>query len=379
MADRRPRVLLASGPVRDVSPGEAAIALAAGFADAADVAVIGLAEGGRALAAVLAEPDGEVESLHTGWLVRCADLVAVGTDRSAGSDLTFGTGSAERGLMTGPTGLGHQADSSAGPGRLDAPLTGSSAGLGRLVAYAAQSGQPRTLVVDLTGTDSHDAGAGLLGSLGALADVDLDAGPHALAGLGILDLEPARRRLAGWELVGVVPPGEQRDLLLGLRGVTSRRGRQLGISAERMLAMDSALERFVRTGAPDLAQAEGAGAAGGLGFAILALGGRLSPGPAFCADRSRLDRAIGPADLVVTGCDSFDFGSRGGAVVGELATRCEAAETPLVVVSPVVGMSGREMRVMGVESAHPVDPGPDLARALTTTARRLAGGWTARW
>jgi len=351
MADRRPRVLLASGPVAGISPGQASIALAAGFAAAADVAVIGLAEGGRALAQVLVEPEGEVEALHAGWLVRSTDLVAVGTDGPAALD----------------------------PSTAADPLTGSSAGLGRLVAYAAQSGRPRILVVDLTATSSHDAGAGLFGTLGAVADVDLNAGADALTGLGSLDLESPRLRLAGWQLVGLVPPGEQQDQLLGLRGVTSRRGRQLGVPAERMLAVDAALERFVRAAAPELAQADGAGAAGGLGFAILALGGRLSTGPAFCADRSQLDRAIGPADLVVTGCDSFDFGSRGGAVIGELAGRCEAAQTPLVVVSPVVDMSGREMRVMGVESAHPVEPGPDVPKALTATARRLAAGWTARW
>ncbi len=81
----------------------------------------------------------------------------------------------------------------------------------------------------------------------------------------------------------------------------------------------------------------------------------------------------------MTACDSYDFGSRGGGVVTELARRCEAAETPLVVVSPLVGMSGREMRVMGVESAHPLEPGAETATALSATARRLAAGWTARW
>ena len=66
-------------------------------------------------------------------------------------------------------------------------------------------------------------------------------------------------------------------------------------------------------------------------------------------------------------------------ISAELAARCEAFEVPLVVISPVVGMSGREMRTLGVESAHPVDPGTGSADGLTRTARRLAEGWTPRW
>lgn len=348
MADRRPRVLLATGPVGDLAPRAVAVALARGFADAADVAVIGLAEGGAALGRALAGPDGEFESLSTGWLAHGAGLVAVG------------------GVASQPS---------------DDPLAGSSSALGRLAGYAASRTPTGTLVVDLTGSAPacHDAGAGLLGALGAVADVPLDAGPDALARLTELDLHPVRELLADRPLVGVVPPGEVTDLLLGLRGITSRRGRAALVAAPRMLAVDDALERFARAAAPELAAAPGAGAAGGLGFAVLALGGRLATGAALAAEVWGLPRALAGADLVVTACDSFDFGSRGGGVVTELARRCDEAETPLVVVASALGMSGREMRVMGVESAHPIEPASDLEPALTETGRRLAAGWLARW
>ncbi len=345
MAERRPRVLLASGPVGAIAPRLSAVALARGFADAADVAVFGLADGGRALGRALAEPDGEFEALRVGWLARRHDLLAVGADPVPAED----------------------------------PLGGSSAHLGALVGYALQGPTPATLAIDLTGADVHDAGAGLLGALGAVADVRLDAGPEPLAALTRIELDAVRERLGVCRLVGLVPAGQDADLLLGLRGVTSRRGRGLGTPAERMLALDAALERFACTAADQAARTPGAGASGGLGFAVLALGGRLTTPAAFCAEASGLERALAAADLVVTACDSFDFGSRGGGVVTELARRCETAQTPLVVVSPVVGMSGREMRVMGVESAHPLEPGADTAAALTATGRRLAAGWTPRW
>lgn len=348
-------MLLASGPIGSLSPREAAIALARGFDGAAIVAAAGLAEGGPALARALTEPDGQVDWFPSGWQARTPELVGVGAHPSESPD----------------------------------PLTGSSAALGSLLNEALTPTAPATVVVDL-GADheaaiAHDAGAGLLAALGAVADVALDQGPEPLRGLTAIDLDPVRRRLAGRALIGVVRPGQEQDKLLGLRGITSRRGRSLRTAPERMLAIDAALERFAGavaadlSGTPELARADGGGAAGGLGFAVLALGGRVTTGPALGADLQGLAATIGRADLVVVGCDSFDFGSRGGAVVTELARRCEQAQTPLMVVSPVMGMSGREMRVMGVESAHPVIPVGDEAASLTSTARRLAAGWVARW
>ncbi len=395
MAERGPRVLLACGGVAELSPRATAEALARGFAESAEVAVVGLAAGGRALGQALVEPVGELESLRAGWLARRPGLLAVGADPELPAD----------------------------------PLTGSSAALGRLVGYALQSDRslpndgavPRealinhvpaaahsagdleppalaphdsgraalgdsargerttSVAIDLSALNVHDAGAGLLGALGATADVVLDAGPEPLARISRLDLDAARARFAGCDLVGLVSPGELDDQLLGLRGITSRRGRGLGTAAERMLAVDAGLERFSGLADAGHARAAGAGAAGGAGFAVLALGGRLSTGAAFCAERVDLDRGLAAADLVVTACDSFDFGTRGGGVVTDLAQRCEAVETPLLVVSPTIEMSEREMRVMGVESGHWLEPAADTGVALTATGRRLVAGWSARW
>lgn len=348
MADRRrPRVLVASGPVGRLDPVAASVALARGFAARSDVAVIGLAESGPALATVLAGRDGELERLSTGWLARSVDMLVVGLHQS--------------------------------PSPFRPPLTGSSVELGRLLAYALAGPGAGQVVVDLCVDPGHDSGAGLLAALGATGDVALDAGWEPLAGVTRVDLEPARRLLAGRQLVGVVPSGQATDQLLGLRGITARQGRAAAVPTDRMLAADAALERFARLVAPTQARADGAGGAGGLGFALLALGGTLTTGAALTADAAGLDRTLARADLVLTACDSFDFGSRGGGVVAELARRCTEAEVPLVVVAPVLGMSGREMRVLGVESAHVLEAGPDPAAALTATAARLAAGWTSRW
>ena len=103
---------------------------------------------------------------------------------------------------------------------------------------------------------------------------------HGLDGLSELDLAPARALLGETELVGVVPAAQLGQPLLGLRGITSRAGREAGVDPELMLRTDAALEAFARLASPAQATAPGAGACGGLGFAVLALGGRLSTGPA---------------------------------------------------------------------------------------------------
>ena len=142
----------------------------------------------------------------------------------------------------------------------------TSVPLGRAVRRALEE-RASVLYVDLAGPVVHDAGAGFLSALGAVGDVPLDRGAMPLATLTDLDLQAARTLLADTELVGVVPSPELRGLLLGLRGITSRLGRDHDVDPARMLAVDAALERFASLAAPQQATAPGSGACGGLGFA----------------------------------------------------------------------------------------------------------------
>lgn len=109
------------------------------------------------------------------------------------------------------------------------PYEASSLVLGRALAAVLAGPRPGRLLVDLAGLDVHDAGAGLLAGLGAVGSgADLTGGVAALAGLTAVDLASVREVLAGVDLVGVVPSAERADQLLGLRGITSRRGRAVG-------------------------------------------------------------------------------------------------------------------------------------------------------
>jgi glycerate kinase len=247
---------------------------------------------------------------------------------------------------------------------------------------AALSDRPATLYVDLTGPMVHDAGAGALGALGARADAPLDRGPGPLSALTWLDVDPVREVLGGTELIGVVPESELSSRLLGLRGITARRGRDCDEDPERMLATDAALERFASLAAPEAASVPGGGACGGLGFAVLALGGRLATGPSVTLATATEGRR---PDLVLTGCTVFDFARRGGGVVAEVARLATAALSPCVVLAGEVFVGAREMRAMGIESAYAVRPeGARPApsgwspgeQELTDLARRVARSWS---
>ena len=241
------------------------------------------------------------------------------------------------------------------------------------------SQRPDRLLLDLAGMDVHDAGAGLLAGLGARASgADLTAGVAGLAGLTAVDLDLVRERLAEVELVGVVPTPEREAQLLGLRGITSRRGRAAGEDPAPLLAADSALQRLTELVAPGPATLPGAGACGGLGWVVLALGGRLATGPEL-----GLADVIARPDLLVSGCGVFDFGSRGGGVVAAAAQVAAEHLAPCVVIAGEVLIGAREMRTMGIEAAYPIrtssldaPAGGDLsAEEVAQVAVRVARSW----
>ena len=261
------------------------------------------------------------------------------------------------------------------------PYGSGSLLLGRAIATILTEHRPRRLLVDLAGIDVHDAGAGLLAGLGARSSgADLTTGVAGLTGLSAVDLDPVRELLGGVELVGVVPTPERDALLLGLRGITSRRGRAAGEDPAPLLAADSALQRLTELVAPEHGGGPGAGACGGLGWVVLALGGRLVTGP----ELGLADVAT-EVDLLVSGCGVFDFATRGGGVVAAAAEVAAGHLAPCVIIAGEVLIGAREMRTMGIEAAYPirastldVPTGGDLtADEVAQAAVRVARSW--RW
>lgn len=369
------RVVIGTDSIGPLSSAEAGLTLAGGW-PSAQIQVVAMGESGSGLASAVGELVGQEPRLVAagelvGTVVESDHVVLI----SAASDPLRPVAAA----ATGQTAARRSID-----------LQASSSGLGVVLAQTLpRIGHPRSdqaaaqVVLDLTGNSAHDGGAGLLAALGATADVDLSAGVEGLGRIDRLDLGPARARLGGRPLIGVISAEESDWPLLGLRGITSRLGRETGMDTETMLGTDAALERFAGLADPEASGRPGAGAGGGLGFAVLALGGQLVTGPSFCARLGHLDEHLSGADLAITGCTVYDFARRGGGVLAEVAARAVAALVPCVVLAGEVLIGAREMRTMGVEAAYAAResslsaPVSELgAEELLALAARVSRSWS---
>lgn len=260
------------------------------------------------------------------------------------------------------------------------PEDASTYGVGELLLAARDAGAQR-IVVGLGGSGSNDGGAGLLAALGATADRPLDAGVAGLVGITRVDLPDAPLGDPGE--VELVAASDVDNPLTGLFGATKVFGAQKGIREEDMPRWDAVLEAYAAASDRFVATAKGAGAAGGLGFAMLLLGATRQPGVEVVAEATGLAERAAKADLVVTGEGSFDPQSSGGKAPAGVAAVAGAALRPCVVLAGRVGIGTREMRALGVESAYSLldtvgeeRAFAEPAAALAELAERVARTWS---
>jgi glycerate 2-kinase len=257
--------------------------------------------------------------------------------------------------------------------------TASTRGVGELVLAAVDGGATR-VVVGLGGSGTNDGGAGFLAALGATADGPLDQGPAGLAGVTQVDLAPARARVGDAELVLA---SDVDNPLTGLFGATKTYGPQKGVAEDRIAVLDGWLETFAKATDRRTSLEKGAGAAGGLGYGLLCLGARREPGIELVVGAVGLADRARAADLVLTGEGAFDFSSRSGKVPYGVAEVAGGALRPCVALAGQVLVGSREMRALGVESAHSLVDLVGLERAmadpagsLTDLAARVARSWS---
>ncbi|HWG92734.1 MAG TPA: glycerate kinase [Mycobacteriales bacterium] len=254
------------------------------------------------------------------------------------------------------------------------PRRTTTYGVGQLVRAALDAGAGR-VVVGLGGSATNDGGAGLLAALGVqrldAAGQQLAPGGAALAALDRLEGDPDPR-LAQVELVAATDVDAP---LLGLFGASAVFGPQKGAGRDDVLALDAALTRWadaLEARTRPVRDLPGAGAAGGLGAALLALGARRESGLDLVAAHTGLDDAVDGADLVLTGEGTFDMTSLRGKVVGGVCRRAAEAAVPCVVVAGQVEVGRREAAAAGVESEHALADAVGLERALERPAEALA-------
>ncbi|WP_433386725.1 glycerate kinase family protein [Micromonospora sp. KLBMP9576] len=236
------------------------------------------------------------------------------------------------------------------------PKSTTSYGLGLLVAAAVEAGA-RTVVIGLGGSGTNDGGAGMLTALGVTPlDGTGSALPYGGAALGATAALDGTPRLRDARLVAAT---DVDNPLLGLHGASNVFGPQKGADRADVLLLDAALERFAAVlerdlpGCPErLGALPGGGAAGGLGAAVLALGGHCESGIGLVTRAIGLDATLDAVDLVITGEGSFDHQSLRGKVVAGVAGAARDRGVPCVVLAGQVSTGRREAGAAGVTDAY---------------------------
>jgi glycerate kinase len=227
------------------------------------------------------------------------------------------------------------------------PMRASSEGLGELLLGALGAG-PSEVIVTLGGSATVDGGAGL------------------------------RRALGGWRADGIRLRAacDVTSPLLGAHGAARTFGPQKGASPAQV----EQLER--RLGAMDelrpYAEQPGAGAAGGLGAALAALGAKLEPGSELVLDAVGLRERLVGAELAVTGEGTVDRTSAAGKVPGAVAAACREARVRCVVFGGRVEGGVDELCALGASAVAALSGRPeravedlvDLGESLAATVQK---------
>lgn len=263
------------------------------------------------------------------------------------------------------------------PGGQPAPLTASSFGTGQVLRAALDHGC-RRVILGVGGSACTDGGAGIVQALGGrpvtAGGVDLPRGGAALADLDQVDLAGLHPALRSVELVVAC---DVDDPLLGEHGAAAVYGPQKGASAGDVLRLDAALTRWAQvlraaTGL-DQARSPGAGAAGGVGFAALAvLGATLRSGIELVLELVAFPEQLASASLVVTGEGSLDAQTLRGKAPAGVAAAARAAGVSTVAVAGRTLLLPDQLSAAGIAAVYALtDLEPDLTRCMRDAGRLL--------
>lgn len=252
--------------------------------------------------------------------------------------------------------------------RLHDPEGLSSLGIGQLLGHARDLGT-RRIVVGVGPLACHDGGVGLLRELGAGDDLS--------------ELPGLRERWAGTELVLATTT---EAALLGFQGASAALG-SFGVAPEVTQRLEGTFgeltdrvnavlppQRDLLTGLPRKPERlMGAGAGGGVGYALHLLGARTDTGPRFLLDELGIRHRL-PGALLVLVTDAYDHHTVHDGVVADTARAALESATPTVVLAREVAVGRREGMSLGISGSYQPRDEEDLA----ALAGRISRTWTPR-
>lgn len=257
------------------------------------------------------------------------------------------------------------------------PLLTSTLGTGEMIKAALDCGVKK-IIIGLGGSVTNDAGAGMAQALGAQFLDDqcqvVAVGGGQLDKIQAIDLSELDARLKDIE---IIIASDVNNPLYGKNGASTVFAPQKGATPEMVQILDKNLEHFAELVKQqlgvDVANIAGAGAAGGLGFGLMAFtGAQIRSGVKIVIEESKLAEKIVQADYVFTGEGGIDFQTKFGKTPFGVAQLAKQHQKPVIAFAGYVGEGIDELYAEGFTAIFGiVDGACDLQIALKNGAKNL--------
>lgn len=257
------------------------------------------------------------------------------------------------------------------------PLLTSTFGTGEMIRHALDLGVNK-IILGLGGSVTNDAGAGMAQVLGAQF---YDAAGNAVQGCGgqlgriqSIDLSGLDPRLKSAE---ILIASDVNNPLCGANGASAVFGPQKGADAEMVQILDQNLSHFAdiveKAASHSYRDIAGAGAAGGLGFGLMAFAGaKIQSGVELVIAQCRLAEKIAQADYVFTGEGKIDFQTKFGKTPFGVAQAAAKLNKPVIAFAGLVGEGIEELYALGFTRISGINPpGCALQDALNNAEMHL--------
>jgi glycerate 2-kinase len=220
------------------------------------------------------------------------------------------------------------------PGRFH-PFELDTFGIGA-VLRAASAKEAKRCLIGIGGSATNDGGFGVARALGwTFLDRTSDTIERWTELHRLAQIVPPKQQLKFEAIVAV----DVQNPLLGICGATRVYGPQKGLKPSEFKAAERSLQQLasIIPKGRALAKQPGSGAAGGLGFGLLAHSdAKLEPGFELFSRLADLNRRLHAADLVITGEGCLDASTCMGKGVGEIAHLCQTRETPCLALAGTI-------------------------------------------
>ncbi len=250
------------------------------------------------------------------------------------------------------------------------PLRTTTAGVGEELRALLDAGV-RDFVIGIGGSATVDGGIGLFQALGGVCRdatgkiIPAGAGGGALGHVFSIDISGLHPALA---TAKIRIASDVTNPLTGPRGAARVFAPQKGADSAEVEQLERGLEHWAELW-NDPGETPGDGAAGGVGFLLRHLGGRMESGAGLLLDLAQFDRHLAGADWVVTGEGRTDFQSLDGKLCAVVAARAAERNVRTILCS---GSIEPDFRAVCFAGCFSIASGPGtLAQALEQTPENL--------